>query len=66
MPISKFIMMPRKMAEYHQPFNDVVFDFMKLVRSKRGKDDSFSDVVLLLNKWSLECKNLPFLISLLV
>ena len=56
-PVSKFIMMPRKMAEYHQPFNEVAFDFMKLVRNKRKEDNLLSDVVFSLNKWSLECKN---------
>ena len=57
MPISKFIMMPRKMAEYYKPFNEVVFDFMKLIRRKRNEDNLLSDVVFSLNKWSLECKN---------
>ena len=57
MPISKFIMMPRKMAEYYRPFNEVAFDFMKLIRRKRNEDNLLSDVVFSLNKWSLECKN---------
>ena len=55
-PVSKFILMPRKMAEYHVPFNQVTLDYIKLLRKQRHEDDMFSDVSASLNKWSLECK----------
>ena len=56
LPVSKFIMMPRKMAEYHEPFNNVVSDYVDLIRSQRQQDNLFCDVVLSMNKWSLECE----------
>ena len=54
--MSKFILMPRKMAEYHVPFNQVVLDYIKLIRRERQGDDVFMDLTASLNKWSLECK----------
>lgn len=55
-PISKFIMMPRKMAEYHEPFNQVSMDYLTLVRRQRSEDAMLLDVTSSLSKWSLECE----------
>ena len=55
-PISKYIMMPRKMADYWRPFNDVTVDLVKHIRHFRGKDDVMADTVAIMSKWSLECK----------
>ncbi len=43
MPISKFILMPRKMAEYHGPFNEVTSDLISLIRNQRTEDNVFAD-----------------------
>jgi len=48
-------MMPRKMADYWQPFNDVATDMVEHIRRLRGKDDTVADTVAVMNKWSLEC-----------
>ena len=55
-PISKFIMMPRKMAEYYKPFNDVASDYVDLIRVQRQEDNLLRDLTLSLNKWSMECE----------
>lgn len=49
-------MMPRKMAEYHEPFNNVTQDYISHLRSCRSKDDLYLDIANSLNKWSLECE----------
>ena len=56
LPISKFIMMPRKMAEYHKPFNRVVQEYIDYLRTRRDRDGLVADIPASLNKWSLECK----------
>lgn len=56
MPISKFIMMPRKMAEYHESFNEVSSDFIDLIRAQRQEGGILLDVVNSLNMWAMECK----------
>ena len=48
--------MPRKMAEYHEPLNHVVQDYITYLRCHRHENDIFADIVESLNKWSLECK----------
>ena len=58
MPISKFILMPRKMAEYHGPFNEVTSDLISLIRNQRTEDNVFADTTTSLKKWSFECKSL--------
>ena len=55
-PISKYIMMPRKVADYSLPFNEVSLDFISYIREKRGEGNRLSDTVSGLNRWSFECK----------
>ena len=55
-PISKFIMMPRKMAEFHEQFNQVSQDYINYVRANRNADDVFLDFAESLTKWSFESK----------
>jgi hypothetical protein len=62
-PISKFIMMPRKMAEYHGPFNQVTQDYIDYLRSHRT-GGVFKDIADSLNRWSLECESV-FLVAAL-
>ncbi len=59
-------MMPRKMAEYHGPFNDVTSDYINLIRAQRQQDNLFRDLTLSLNKWSLECKCGPLEVGSMV
>ena len=58
MPVSKFILMPRKMAEYYVPFNRVALDYIQLICRQKSGDDVVLDVTSSLSKWSLEGKKL--------
>ena len=53
--MSKFMMVPRKLGEYHESFNEVTLDLIDLIRLERNKDDTFFDVRSILNRWSFEC-----------
>ena len=55
-PISKFMMMPRKVAEYHEPFNDVTFDLLKKIRKSRDESGNLFDASSYFYKWSFECE----------
>ena len=54
--MSKFIMMPRKMAEYYESFNNITSDYMDHIRTLRKEDDVLLDVNRSLSKWSIECE----------
>ncbi len=53
-PISKFMSVPRKVAEYHQPFNEVTTDLIEGIRRSRDNRDMLSDTTALLQKWAFE------------
>ena len=55
--MSKFMMVPRKLGEYHETFNEVSLDLVDLIRRERGEEDMFSDVTSLMNRWSFECES---------
>ena len=55
-PISKFMMMPRKVAEYHEPFNEVTFDLVKKIKKNRDESGNLIDASSYLYKWSFECE----------
>ena len=55
-PISKFMMVPRKVGEYHEAFNEVALDLVDILRKERGKEDVFLDVPGMMNRWSFECE----------
>ena len=56
-PISKFMMVPRKLGEYHEAFNEVTFDLVDFIRRERQKEDNlYRDVPGVMNRWSFECK----------
>ena len=54
--MSKFIMVPRKVSEYYESFNEVALDLMELIRLERGERDMFLNVPDVMNRWSFECK----------
>ena len=54
--MSKFMMVPRKVGEYHESFNEVALDLVDLIRLEREAEDMLSDVPSVLNRWSFECK----------
>ena len=56
-PMSQFMMVPRRIGEYHVGFNEVSQDLLENVRKLRDPQTNIvSDVLPLLNKWSFECK----------
>ena len=56
-PMSKFAMVPRKVAEFHEDFNSITLDLLKRIRQQRNPGTNIvSDVAELLFKWSFECK----------
>lgn len=58
-PISKFLLVPRKIAEYHEGFNEVSADLIKLIRHLRdSENDIVTDVPSQMNKWSFESVSL--------
>ena len=62
-PMSKFMMVPRKLGEYHEAFNEVALDLVNLLRLERGKESMFLDVPGVLNRWSFECKLMICILS---
>jgi len=55
--MSKFAMVPRKVAEFHEDFNSITLDLLKRIRQQRNPETNIvSDVAELLFKWSFECK----------
>ena len=56
-PISQFMMVPRKVGEYHEAFNEIANDMIKSIKLLRDPQSNiFYDVPNLLFKWSFECK----------
>ena len=56
-PMSKFIMVPRKVAEYHEDFNNITLDLIKNIEMKKDSHSALlSDVPSLLFNWSFECE----------
>ncbi len=52
-PMSKFIMIPRKVAEYHEDFNNITLDLIKNIDMKKDSHSALlSDVPSLLFNWS--------------
>ncbi len=45
---------PRKVAEYHEPFNEVSIDLIKSIRRSRNENDMLIDIAALLQKWAFE------------
>ena len=55
--MSKFIMVPRKVGEYHEDFNRITQDLMKLIEQKKDPQTQVvSDVNKLHFRWSFECE----------
>ena len=56
-PMSKFMMVPRKVAEYHDGFNDITLDLLKNFEMKKDPQTGLlTDVPSLLFNWSFECE----------
>ena len=56
-PISQLMMVPRKLGNYHQGFNDVARDFVKLLKLQRDpKTGLITDIPEHSFKWSFECE----------
>ena len=54
--MSKFMMVPRKVGEYHEGLNSITLDLLKNIRKDKDVDTStYSDVPSLLFKWAFEC-----------
>ena len=54
--MSKFMMVPRKVSEYHEGLNLVTLDLLKNINKDRDVDTAvYSDVPRLLFKWAFEC-----------
>ena len=55
--MSKFMMVPRKVGEYHESFNEVALDLVDFIRHGREEESNiFLDIPSVFNRWSLECK----------
>ena len=55
--MSKFAMVPRKVAEFHEDFNAITLDLLKKIQQQRNPEAKVvSDVADLLFQWSFECK----------
>ena len=55
--MSKFMMVPRKVGEYHEGLNLITLDLLKSIKKGRDVDTStYSDVPSLLFKWAFECR----------
>ena len=55
--MSKFAMVPRKAAEFHEDFNAITCDLLKKIQQQRNPETKVvSDVADLLFQWSFECK----------
>ena len=56
--MSKFMMVPRKVAEYHQGLNAITEDLIRNICHLRDPNSNvMADVSSLLFKWSFECKH---------
>ena len=55
-PISKYIMMPQRMADYWIAFNEVSLDLVKYVQNHRDERNRIQNTVAIMKKWALECK----------
>ena len=55
-PISKFMSVPRKVAEYYESFNEVSADLIKSIRRSRTEAGMLVDAPSYLHKWAFECK----------
>ena len=56
-PMSKFMMVPKKVAEYHEGFNNITLDLLKNIDLKKHPDTAMlTDAPSHLFKWSFECK----------
>ena len=54
--MSQFMMVPRKVGEYHEGFNEIAKDLMAAIKALRTPDNNLlSNVPSLLFKWSFEC-----------
>lgn len=55
--MSKFAMVPRKAAEFHEDFNAITLDLLKKLQQQKNPETKVvSDVADLLFQWSFECK----------
>ena len=55
--MSKFMMVPRKVGEYHEGLNAITLDLLENIRRDRDADTAiYNDVSSLLFKWAFECK----------
>ena len=55
--MSKFAMVPRKVAEFHEDFNTITLDLLKNIQQRRNLETNVvSDTADLLFKWSFECE----------
>ena len=50
------MMVPRKLGEYHEAFNEVALDLVSVLKKEKGEEDVFLDVPDVMNRWSFECK----------
>ena len=56
--MSKFMMVPRKVAEYHEELNAITEDLIRNICHLRDPNSNvMADVPSLLFKWSFECKH---------
>lgn len=56
-PLQKFSMVPRKVAEYHDGFNQVTEDLLRNIEEMEDpKTGVLKDVPELFYRWSFECK----------
>ena len=62
-PISQFMMVPRKIGEYHEDFNSITRDLLVLLRQIRNSQTCVvQDVRACLSMWSFECKLLAIIL----
>ncbi len=55
---------PRKVAEYHEPFNVVTMDLIKSIKRSRNDSNMLIDTTALLQKWAFESVLLFFSVHL--
>ena len=56
-PLQRFAMVPRKVAEYHDGFNQVTEDLLKKIEEMKDPETGvLKDVFNLFRLWSFECK----------
>ena len=54
--MSKFTLVPRKIAEYHGDFNAISKDLKKVIRQMRDPDTNMlNNIPTVFYKWSFEC-----------